>query len=452
MLIQFSVKNFRSIKEELTLQLIKGSGSELDGNNEFPANAKGAPKMHLLNSAVIYGANASGKSNIIFALQEMKWMVVNSSNKLEPEDEIDVTPFRFSSESISQPTEFNMDFVVEGVRYQYGYAATKDKVIEEWLFAFPNGKAQTWFLREYNESTGEYDWTKDGYLTGTKSNWKNATRKNSLFLSTAVQFNSKQLQPIFSWFSNTLRNVGFDGVSPIHTANKVFSAQGTKNEEMVKQDVLNFLKSADLGISDIFVKEDEVRLSNLPSSMPNSLKNEIVDSMKGKKRLIVKTGHKIKGSKKLAYLDLNEESDGTQRVFSLIAPWLDCLETGSVLFIDELHNSLHPNLVRFLISLFNSSEKNPNHAQLIFSTHETSVLNQQVFRRDQIWFCHKCENQETTISSLNDFKIRKNSTNLERDYLSGLYGAVPFVECKNINTTKLKKNDIANDEVGQNNG
>ncbi|WP_257274795.1 ATP/GTP-binding protein, partial [Endozoicomonas sp. SESOKO4] len=130
---------------------------------------------------------------------------------------------------------------------------------------------------------------------------------------------------------------------------------------------------------------------------------------------------------KMYFFDLNEESDGTRKLFSFAGHWLDCLRNGKVLFIDELHNSLHPNMVKFLIKLFNDQKTNPHNAQLVFTTHETSVLDQHVFRRDQIWFCNKDKNQSTTIYPLTDFSPRKGVSNLEKAYLSGRYGALPLV-------------------------
>ncbi|WP_027696704.1 AAA family ATPase [Vibrio litoralis] len=420
MLIQFSVKNFRSIKDEITLQLIKGSGNELSKTNTFDVDAKGAANMGLVRSAVIYGANAAGKSNIIKALAEMKWLVSSSASKLQSEDTLDVEPFMFASDSISQPTEFDIDFIIDGTRYQYGFSATKQRIIEEWLFAYPNGRAQTWFNREYNEESHAYIWSKDSYLTGTKSVWKEATRDNALFLSTAIQLNSKQLEPIYTWFTQKLNAVGFDGIDPTYTAKKIHENKDIK-------DVLDFLKAGDLGIDDIQVEAKEFNLSELPDGLPTELKKAVAEKLKDTKTLTVKTGHKsLNGG--IHYLDLNDESDGTQRIFSLAAPLVESLEEGLVVFIDELHNSLHPSMVKFLVSLFNDPIKNKNNAQLIFTTHETSILSQEVFRRDQIWFCEKNKEQSTSIYSLSDFHVRKGIENIERNYLSGKYGALPFIK------------------------
>ena len=221
MLIQFSVKNYRSIKDEAELQLITDSGKELLDSNTFAPDANGAHNFRLMKSAVIYGANAAGKSNILNALSKMQWLVQFSATKLQADEALDIEPFKFSTDSIDQPTEFNMDFVSDGVRYQYGFSATNQRVLEEWLFAYPNGRAQTWFMREYDVETSGYRWTKDVYLTGSKAIWKEATRDNALFLSTAIQLNSKQLTPVYRWFTDTLRVVEFRGLNHAYSTSSV---------------------------------------------------------------------------------------------------------------------------------------------------------------------------------------------------------------------------------------
>lgn len=436
MLIQFSVKNYRSIKDEAELQLITDAGKELLGSNTFAPNSKGANNFRLMKSAVMYGANAAGKSNIINALSKMQWLVQFSAVKLQAGAPLDIEPFKFAEDSISQPTEFNVDFVTDGIRYQYGFSARNERVLEEWLFAYPNGRAQTWFMREYDAETDDYNWTKDTYLTGSKATWKDATRDNALFLSTAIQLNSKQLAPVYQWFSKILRIIGTDGLSYHQTAQQILTVEKSRD------DVLAFLKSGDLGIDDIRVRENRRSHNLLNRSLPDTdsawerigreigeraLKSGLIPD----RYLTVETGHRLEDGS-LHYLDLKDESDGTQRMFAFAAPLVEGLQDGAVIFIDELNNSLHPTMVKFLVSLFNSAEENPNNAQLIFTTHETSILSQDVFRRDQIWFCEKNKAQSTSLYSLSDFKVRKGADNIERNYLSGKYGALPFIDKTNL--------------------
>lgn len=419
MLIQFSVKNYRSIKDEIELQLTTNSKAELP-NNIFKPDAKGANNLGLMKSAVVYGPNAAGKSTLIDALDKMRWLVLFSARALHSTQALDIEPFKFSKNSINKPSEFNADFISEGTRYQYGFSASNNRILEEWLFAYPNGRAQTWFMRKFHKETGEYIWTKDAYLTGAKATWKEATRDNALFLSTAILLNSKQLTPVYKWFDCTLQIIGTHDLNSKYTANQIF------NDNNAHDDVLAFLKAGDLAIEDIKVKEDKARQ---PETNRDAYGN-ITELSSQLKNLTINTGYRLEDGS-MQYLDYKHESDGTQRMFALAAPIIRSLQKGEVVFIDELNNSLHPTMVKFLVSLFNSSEENPNNAQLIFTTHETSILSQEVFRRDQIWFCEKDKSQSTTLYSLSDFKVRKGAENIERNYLSGKYGALPFIKKPN---------------------
>ena len=415
MLIEFSVENFRSIREEARLSLVAGTGKELSSTNVTePLLPKGVKNISLLRSAALYGPNAGGKSNLIKALATMQRIVMTSSQNLE---DLPVTPFKFSEETSSAPSVFEVTILVDGIRYQYGFSATSIAIHEEWLFAFPRGRTQTWFERSLT-SDGEYDYNFGDKLTGDKDVWKRATRSNALFLSTAIQLNSKQLQPVFNWFSNKLRIAGVRGWS------RDFSIKWCQDNH--KDQVLNFLKAADFAISDVHVNEEDFSSDSLPTELPNHVRKFLEYEFQGKKKLRLTTFHKS-DSGDLVELDLDEESDGTQKMFSFAGPWLDSLEKGHVLFIDELHDNLHPLLVKFLVQLFHSSESNPNQAQLVFSTHETSILSQDVFRRDQIWFCEREAEQNTRLYPLTEFSPRKGVDNLERAYLSGRYGALPFL-------------------------
>lgn len=420
MLIQFSVKNYRSIKDEAELQLITDSGKELLDSNTFAPDANGAHNFRLMKSAVIYGANAAGKSNILNALSKMQWLVQFSATKLQADEALDIEPFKFSTDSIDQPTEFNMDFVSDGVRYQYGFSATNQRVLEEWLFAYPNGRAQTWFMREYDVETSGYRWTKDAYLTGSKAIWKEATRDNALFLSTAIQLNSKQLTPVYRWFTDTLRVVEFRGL------NHVYSADQMHNLLKSQKETLAFLNAAGLAIDDIRVREEALNPASLPDNMPEELRT----TLQSLGNITVEIGHRSDDGS-LHYLDLREESDGTQRTLFFAAHFIDSIRDGAVLIIDGIDNGLHPTVVKYLVSLFNNTDKNTHNAQLVFTTHEASMLSQDVFRRDQVWFCEKTETQSTSLYPLSGFNVRKGAENIGRDYLSGKYGALPFIDENN---------------------
>ncbi len=417
MLIELSVVNYRSIRDRQTLSLTKASGQELSSTNAFAVSA--ADDFELLRSAAIYGPNASGKSNLLSALGTMKEIVVMSASHQQRGDPLPMQPFRLDKATREAPSEFEVSFIVDGVRYQYGFSATQARIVEEWLLAYPRKRAQRWFSRVWDDANQTYHWDLGNNLTGEKQLWQKSTRDNALFLSTAVQLNSMQLQPLYDWFKFTLRTgkVGGWGIG--------FSASLCEQAEKAK--ILNLLQAADFGISDIEVESLPFDPDTLPDDMSKAFKEEVIKNMKGKEILDIKTIHKTADGERVSF-DLDEESDGTQRFFAFAGPWIDSLENGYVLFIDELHDNLHPKLVQFLVELFHSDETNPKNAQLVFTTHETSILNQEVFRRDQIWFCEKDSYQATQLYPLTDFSPRKGRENLELAYLSGRYGALPFIQ------------------------
>lgn len=413
-----NVTNFRSFKEKQTLSMVKAKGNELP-DNAFTAQMSSGKSVDLLHSAAIYGANASGKSNVLKALATMHDIVLHSGN---PQIKPIFKSFLLDAEYREKPSEFEVTILINSIRYQYGFSITEKQIYDEWLFVYPKGKAQVWFKREWNEKKQDYDWYLGDKLSGDKQVWKKATRNNALFLSTAVQLNSEKLKPLFDWFSSTLKmtgvNTGYWDMS--------FTAQQCETDQ--KDDILEFMKVADLNIDDINVQE---KINQIIEFTLNTPKNINVDKITQKNIIKNKIIYFIHNDNKQNPIEFDfhlDESDGTKRFFAFAAPFLHILKNGAVVFIDELNNSLHPKLVKFLVELFHNKETNPKNAQLIFTTHDTTILNQEVFRRDQIWFCEKNQDNATTLYPLSDFKPRKGVENLEASYLSGRYGALPFIQ------------------------
>lgn len=418
MLIEAHVSNYRSFAEEQQFTLLKGKGDELLDSNVFDAElASGVKSLPLLRSAAVYGSNASGKSNWLKALATMQRIVMTSAST-QLGDPLPVTPFLFDDELLDKPSLFEVTVIAQGVRYQYGFTCTQQAIVDEWLFAFPKGKPQRWFERENDE----YEF--GDFFKGERELWRRATRSNALYLSTAVQLNSSQLKPLFEWFAETLRFAGVEGWSPTNTAEKCQSD--------MKQQVIDFLRAADFSIEDIRIENQAFDSSELPGDMPPEIRNYLEYQLKDSEGFKISASHKTRQGD-MTYLPFHEESDGTQKMFSFAGPWLDSLQQGRILFLDELHDNLHPALVRYLVGLFHSKKTNPHNAQLIFTTHDTSILSQEFFRRDQIWFCERMGDQASHLYPLTDFSPRKGVENLERGYLSGRYGAVPFLR-KNVLT------------------
>ena len=413
MLIQFSVVNYRSIKDDATLSLVAGPGREhWERNVRVPVMEGDVRAMPLLRSVAVYGANAAGKTNLIRALDAMRRIVVDSSRT---DGELPITPFLFDAEHENQPTHFEVACIMEGVRYQYGFATTQDAVIGEWLYAWPRGRQQMWFKRHAEDGAPTFEF--GGKLQGDREVWRRATRDNALFLSTAATLNSTQLRPLYDWFKTRLHVVGIGGWSPN------YSAQCTQGER--KAAVVRFLQAADLAVSDLRVVEREVTEEIIRDEVPSEMQDEVKRVFLGKKVADVYLVHQDPAGEPVE-LDLDEESDGTRKMFALAGPWVDVLERGHVVVVDELHDNLHPMLVRHLVERFHDAALDSD-AQLVFSTHDTSILSQSVFRRDQIWLCERNARHETELFPLSDFHPRKGIENLERGYLAGRYGAVPYI-------------------------
>ena len=416
MLVDFCVKNFKSFDDKQIFSLLKDKGDE-NLDNTFIVGKK--QKLQLLKCAAIYGANASGKSNLIDALQTMKSIVLFS---LKHVNSINLFPFKLAKRNLSEPTEFEVTIVVNDVRYQYGFSATAAKIIEEWLFAFPNGHVQKWFERSWDQKDSDYEWSFSPSFPGTKQSWVKQTRSDALFLTTAVQLNSERLKPIYDWFKNELFFCDDSDFYPEFTAELCDKGK--------KDIILKFLKAADLNISDISIEEIDNSTDAFPDGFPEELKNFFIKNMPKKKKKI-KTLHRDNNGDLVSF-NFFEESTGTRKLFGFAGPIIDVLEKGYTLFIDELDVNLHPKLVEFIVKLFNSKENNPNNAQLVFTSHDVYVLDQNNFRRDQIWFCEKNDNQATEVYSLLEFSPNKKKDNLILRYLSGRYGALPIISSFNM--------------------
>lgn len=414
MLVEFRVKNFRSLRDEQVLSLVASKDKTLEDTHTLATGLKAAPR--LLKSAVIYGANASGKSNLIKALQYMRGVVVESAIVIQPGQTYAVQPFRLDAKSASEPTELEVTFILDGIRYQYGFAMTPQRIVREHLLVYKASKPQRWFERQFDAQTGKDVYEFGTGLKGQKNVWESATRPNALFLSMAVQLNSESLRPVFDWFANGL--VMFNEQAQL---NPQVSIQMLKQEKGRRQ-ICDFLTAADISIADI-----EVVTRKVPGQSVH------FDLVAGKTELHTEEmeEHQLRFSHVTehgrAVFDLMDESNGTRNLLFLTGPVLDILNKGLTLVIDELDTSLHTLLVRELVRLFHRPDANHAGAQLIFTTHDTSLLDSpDLFRRDQVWFVEKDWEQASALSALSEFSPRKNEA-LERGYLMGRYGGVPFL-------------------------
>lgn len=418
MLIEFSVSNFRSIYHRQSISMVPGSSR--DARNRFSHSSLSKDFPYVLRASGILGPNGSGKSALVRAMDFMRDFVVDSAREGQEGDQIAISPFLFTQTENTEPSEFEAVFVTGDVRYQYGFTVTSDRVRDEWLYAVPaTGRMQRWFERTYDPETAETDWYINQSIRGEKEVWRKSTRDNALFLSSAIQLKSDHFRPIFDWFQKNFRIVLSN-----QRLGSAFSASLCKTPEQ-KREVLSVLDSVDAGISDIEIKEEEFTEDLIPDDVPDSIRTDIIKNMKGRKFHDIQTIREIPGRGAVA-LDLDEESDGTKVLFSLAGPWLDVLKNGYTLVVDELSNSLHPLAFQHLVNMVNGPN-NKTGAQLIFTTHDTTILAGKQLHPDQINLIEKNSAFETEITPLSDFEVRSDEA-IQKGYLGGRYGGLPLIK------------------------
>ena len=415
MLVQFSVENFKSIREEQTLSMVASNYYEDFPENIIKLDTKGMKDVDLLKSAVIYGANASGKSNLMEAMYFVGWFIFNSATRLNQGDEIAVEPFLLSDKFKSEPSTFCLSLIIGSVRYEYGFSLNSRQIFEEWLIGYPETKPRIIFDRIYQNGEFKYKYSSK---VKSKKYIEDKTRNNALFLSVGAQFNDPDITKIYQWFAKKF--IPFSKIPDWVTASRIFT-----EESKLKTRILKFLQSADIGIIDLEVEKvspDDIKADD-------DRPDEVADFPR--KRIPVEGFlephfyHEAGAGANIRF-NLNQESAGTVRYFELLGPWLYLLENGGCAYLDEIDRSLHPNLVRMLISLFHSKKWNKSNAQLVMTTHDATLLTGGLFRRDQIWITEKSREGATTLYPLSDYKVRQDES-LQKGYLAGRYGGIPFL-------------------------
>ena len=398
MLINFTFKNFRSFRDEMTLSMEAASIQELSGTVVKSCDEE------LLPVAVMYGANSSGKSNVLKALKAMRDVLLNSV-KLNPKDKLDAEPFCLDLTSAEEPTSFEIQFTLNGSKFRYGFDYTANEILAEWLYEKRMGEREfELFLRCGNE----FKISKTRFAEGNGK--QDATPSNRLFVSLVAQLNGKLSQSILDWFSSIEYISGMDGKEYAdRTLRKIMYREQGDDEIML------LLHQTKLGFNGI----------------------EVCASLDDKYTMDSKTVHNIFDNNgeivgQRSFPTDKMESEGTKKMIEIAGPLVDAILSGKILVVDELDAKLHPFLTRKIIGLFMDSEINRNGAQLIFATHDTNLLNLQYLRRDQIWFTEKDKTDSTELYSLVEFrddagnKVR-NDRNIEKDYINGRYGAIPFM-------------------------
>lgn len=412
MFLRFRFSNFRSFRDEQELSLIKGPFSD---KGSIPRSGIHPIKESVLPVAAIYGANASGKTNVTRAIEFVAEAVSWSHSRWEPEGPVPYQPFLGApSGGDPLPSEFEAEFITGAIRFRYGFRLNNVAILEEWLHAYPKGKKQTWFHRVQGAPI-----IFSAKLPGANKTIETLTRKNSLFLSAAAQNNHEALLPPYQWLT------GLYFVSGNRSKFRADTAKLCKSPDYLEQ-ISALISSADLGVVGLKIEMKPVpdQVMKLYTVLKGAINPAIIEAPPPAPAEELHLLHRFEG-KEIPFTP-QQESEGTLTLLALLGPVVDALRNGAPLVVDELDASLHPLLSMHLVRLFNSTETNPKNAQLIFNTHDTNLLNSGLLRRDQIWFTEKSFDGSTQLFPLSDFKLRS-SENLESGYLTGRYGAIPFI-------------------------
>jgi len=422
MIISLNIENFRSVKESLNIDMttekrLKEPGLE---NNSFVQN-----DIELLKSMLLYGRNASGKSNVLIALNALSFLINKSDTFKHGESLKPYEPFIFDKKYINKPVKFEIDFITVSKKNKFKYVLefNSDEIIFEALYIYPSGtRAKLYERRKNKVSYGEY-------YKGVKKKIENDLLPNQLFLSKSASSKIPYLNDCHLYFSrhiyvSTIHDTEYDK-SIIRSFSELL-----KNDEKLKYNLLELLKAADTSIQNFKIVEND-KVDKFPDSFPDDLKKHLAEKYKYE----VKTTHSLfEDGKEIgkANLDLEEESFGTKKLFAIGSLILETLDDGGVIIIDELDKGLHPLLSKLLINLFNSKKNNPNNAQLIFATHDSTLLDLELLRRDQIYFIDK-EYEENSISyKLSNIKGIRKDIPIDKWYLSGRFNAIPVTTEPNL--------------------
>lgn len=412
MLIEFSVKNFLSFKDKVTLSMEKGSGDE---NLENVINNN----LDLLKIAAIYGANASGKSNLLKSFR-CAILMVRNSNLIPVGGKWNIIkPFLFDEKTKTNPSEFEFYFITKGIKYRYYFTADADRIYDEVLDAYYTQKPTNIFKRI---KTNIYEFNSD---KNKLESLKAKNPENKLFLATATNWNYDKTKDAYLWFCNII-----DTYNSFNSISNQDLKEYSSDDSNLKEFAIKLLKEADILIKDIHVNYEEKEMDGIEMDKNVSTIVETNQNLK-MSNLKIELDHEVVDDNNNSHcykLDFNDESSGTRILFAL-APFLQRAFTSSkIIIVDELEKSMHPILVEFIIKLFNNKKINKANSQLIFMTHAVNLLKLDLLRRDQIWFTEK--DSKTGISdlySLDSFSVRKDE-NIQKGYINGRYGGVPFIK------------------------
>jgi len=405
MLIEFTVGNFKSFRDKTTFSMIaanlRSDDPALDQDNVIPVKKD----LRLLKSAAVYGANASGKSNLGLALKFMRQFVLSSSREASAPAASGSEPFLLNREMWERPSFFEVIFLLDEIQYRYGFEVDRNYVISEWLFYVPKTKEVALFTREEQAVSA-----RTGFKEGKGLEVR--TRREALFLSVTAHFNGPMAQKVQDWFRHFTVTTGLEDDYQDYTLECLRQPQQ-------RDEIVALLRGLDLGLEKVLLLEPPS--PPIPSGWRLN-KGELSSGLSPG----IYALHSVGEQDVVSFFLDTHESQGTRKLVMMAGPLLSILFHGGVLFVDELDARLHPMMTRRIIELFHSPLTNPKGAQLIFATHDTNLLDKSLFRRDQIWFAEKDQQGATHLASLAEYRVR-NDAAFEKNYLEGRYGAIPFL-------------------------
>jgi AAA15 family ATPase/GTPase len=429
-LIEFSVQNFRSIKEKETFSL-QAESSKSKADNVFEASIQKkentTDSIRLLKTAVIYGANASGKSNFIRAMAALRWLVVHSADLKVGAAIQAYEPFKLDVSTVEQPVIFSIVFMIETIKYEYTIGFTKNVIVEETLDFYPSGKGANLFKREPDISK-DYTTVKIGKLLKPRDIPKSIFNNQAYLSKFGSDIPHPQLTEVYKYFSNLEIWNALDKFDVSKLCKDIATNIADSKNEHLRKRLSQLIKVADTRIEEVkAIQIDEMQFQ-FPEGFPKEIRNRII-TQNSLRTVAIHNRYDGNQYKDQVEFDLlEEESQGTQVLFALGGIILEVLDEGGILFFDELDNSLHPNLCKFLIRLFNNSVMNPKGAQLVFATHEVTLLDKTIFRKDQIWFTQKNKLGATILYSTKDIEGVREDTNFEAHYRAGKFGGRPKIK------------------------
>jgi ABC-type transport system involved in cytochrome c biogenesis ATPase subunit len=435
MILQFSVSNFRCFRARQTLNLAASASDKSLPDNVIVHKLPGVEGGRWLKGVALYGANASGKTTMLAALRALAAMVQTSAKMTDPKDPIpQIEPFALCPGQSEIPTAFSVTFVMDGVRYEYRVAATRERIWHESLRAFPKAKEQLWFCRDWESQDQRYVWTPERPVGFTRDlQLEKYTLSNMLFLSKAIANNRADVEPVFRWFKEHLR---FLDLSDPHGLTDGFTLQHVIDQTAQQGRIVELLRHADLGVTNVRAVENSflsgVAKEVFTDKVLRTFPQETQEAIRSQKWMRPELVHRGNAGAEVP-LPWTSESAGTMRLFALAGPWLDIMKNGYTVCIDELESSMHPLMVRELLRLLFCGKENRNGAQILFTTHNSLLLDATLLRRDQAWFTDKDDQGEAHLYPLTDYQPRKGES-LVRGYLSGRYGAVPFLRERLLGT------------------